>query len=177
MNPGRIVLAPIGAVPKDLLRWLANRLAEVLDADTAIGEQIALPEAGYDPKRDQFASGAMLNALRARVYPEADRLLGLADVDCYVPSLNFVFGQAALRSGPAFVALPRLRPSFYGLPEDPDLFRQRVLKEAVHELGHTWGLEHCKNPSCVMHFSNRLRDTDRKGAEYCPRCQRLLEQS
>jgi archaemetzincin len=177
MNLGKIALVPIGAVSEDLLRWLANRLAEVLDADTTVGEQIALPEASYDPKRDQFASGAMLNVLRARVYPEAERLLGLTDVDCYAPGLNFVFGQAALRSGPAFVALPRLRPSFYGLPEDPSLFRERALKEAVHELGHTWGLEHCENPRCVMHFSNRLRDTDHKGAEYCPLCQRLLEQS
>jgi archaemetzincin len=74
----------------------------------------------------------------------------------------------------AFVALPRLRPSFYGLPEDVDLFRQRALKEAVHELGHTWGLSHCSNVDCVMHFSNTLSETDAKAATFCERCERLL---
>jgi archaemetzincin len=116
----------------------------------------------------------MLNVLRARFYPEAERVLGLTDVDCYAPGLNFVFGQAATRAGPAFVALLRLRQAFYGLPADRTLFRERVLKEAIHELGHTWGLEHCEDPECVMRFSNRLRDTDFKSAGFCRRCQRLL---
>ena len=165
MSPNTIALVPIGPVSTDLLSWLAHRLEDVLDA-----------EAGYDSVRDQYAGGAMLNGLRARFDPEADRILGLTDVDCYAPDLNFVFGQAALRAGPAFVALLRLRPSFYGLTADRRLYRERVLKEAVHELGHTWGLQHCENPECVMHFSNRFRDTDLKRASFCKRCQRLLQQ-
>jgi len=50
----------------------------------------------------------------------------------------------------------------------------RAVKEAVHELGHTFGLDHCSDPRCVMHFSNMLADTDRKGREFCPSCRARL---
>jgi archaemetzincin len=56
-----------------------------------------------------------------------------------------------------------------------ELFRARLLKEAVHELGHTLGLDHCSDPRCVMHFSNKLADTDVKGDAYCDRCVARLE--
>jgi archaemetzincin len=112
--------------------------------------------------------------LRALAYPGAERVLGLTYVDCYVPGLNFIFGQAASGRREAFVALPRLCQSFYGLPEDPALFRQRAIKEVVHELGHTWGLSRCPDPRCVMHFSNSLHDTDVKGPGFCSQCRDRL---
>jgi archaemetzincin len=104
-------------------------------------------------------------------------LLGLIEADCYAPGLNFIFGQAKPHGREAFVALPRLRQSFYGLPEDPTLLRQRALTEAVHELGHTWSLTHCPDPQYVMHFSNSLRETDVKGSNFCPRCSHRLEKA
>jgi len=72
------------------------------------------------------------------------------------------------------IALPRLRQSFYDLPEDEALFHQRAVKEAVHELGHTYGLGHCRNPHCVMSFSNSLLDVDRKERDFCFPCRRKL---
>lgn len=178
-NPqGPIILVPIGPVSRDLLTWLQSRLADVLKRPTTIGQQIPLPGGGYDERRQQYRGEALLRALRALSYPQAERVLGLADVDCYARGLNFVFGQAALNGRQAFVALPRLRPSFYGMPETPDLpsWRERALKECIHELGHTWGLDHCPDPHCVMHFSNSLPDTDAKGIAFCPRCRGQLEQ-
>jgi len=71
-------------------------------------------------------------------------------------------------------SITRLRQEFYGLPADHTLFQRRVLTEAVHELGHTYGLGHRKNPGCVMFFSNSLIDTDRKGSEFCPKCKNKL---
>jgi len=74
----------------------------------------------------------------------------------------------------AVIALPRLRQGFYGLPGDEALFHQRAVKEATHELGHTYGLGRCRNPRCVMCFSNSLRDVDRKERDFCPSCRRKL---
>jgi len=102
--------------------------------------------------------------------------VGVVDLDLYAPQLNFAFGQAAIGGREALVALPRLRQSFYGMPEDLELFRQRTLKEAIHELGHAFGLGHCPKRNCVMCFSNSLPDTDTKGTSFCPDCPCRLRQ-
>jgi len=95
-------------------------------------------------------------------------------MDLYVSSLNFVFGLADQENRRAIIALPRLRQSYYGLPDDTDLFKQRALKEAVHELGHVFGMRHCDDRRCVMAFSNSLADTDCKSHDFCSRCRRQL---
>jgi archaemetzincin len=165
-----IMLISLGPVLPDLLPWLADHLEEVLGRGVAMGEVIPLSATGYDPGRRQYSGDALIAAWRDHPYPGAERVLGLTDADCYAPGLNFIFGQATPGGREALVALPRLCEPFYGLPDDPVLFRQRVLKEAVHELGHTWGLSHCPDPHCVMHFSNSLHDTDVKGPDFCSRC-------
>jgi archaemetzincin len=166
-----ISLVPLGSVPAYLLQWLAERLEAMFNRSVTRAEPIPLPAVGYDSHRRQYRGDVILVALPAVASPAVERLLGVIDADWYALGLNFIFGQAAPDGRVAFIALPRLRPSFYGLAEDSPLFRQRVLTEAVHELGHTWGLTHCPNPHCVTHFSNTLHDTDVKGAAFCRRCQ------
>jgi len=101
---------------------------------------------------------------------KGERVVGIVDVDLYVPRLNFVFGEADVGSGTAIVSLIRLRQEYYGLSPNPDLFLERATKEIVHELGHTFGLGHCPDNKCVMHFSNSLPDTDLKGPHFCYKC-------
>ena len=92
----------------------------------------------------------------------------LTEVDTYVEGLNFIFGLALGKK--ALISLKRLKPDFYGSPDDDELFELRVLKEAMHELGHVFGLNHCSNRKCVMHFSNSIWDTDVKDWRYCGNC-------
>ena len=97
-----------------------------------------------------------------------DRLLGVTDLDLYVSTMNFVFGEARLPGKAAIISTHRLRDT---TPQGgAELLPVRVVKEAVHELGHTLGLTHCEDASCVMRFSNSLADTDRKSEEFCESC-------
>ncbi|MCX7681377.1 MAG: archaemetzincin family Zn-dependent metalloprotease, partial [Anaerolineae bacterium] len=167
-------LVPIGEIPLRLLEELAAFLGEVFGCSCTVADPIPIPQAAWDARRRQYRGPAVLAALGSLDAPGGTRILGVIDADCYAPGLNFIFGQASLNGRDAFIALPRLHQSFYGLPEDEALFRERVKKEAVHELGHTFGLGHCPEARCVMRFSNSLYDTDVKGATFCPRCKALL---
>jgi archaemetzincin len=95
-------------------------------------------------------------------------VLGVIEADLYADGLSFVFGQAEMPGQWAIISLHRLREGSEG-DHDERLY-VRALKEAVHEVGHTLGLGHCPDPSCVMHFSNTLADTDRKGTDPCAVC-------
>lgn len=170
-----IYLMPVGAVEEGLLEAIAEAVERTFDRPCRVGEGLVEPTYAYDRRRKQYRVGEILLRLRRLDAPRAYRLLGLVDGDCYTPGLNFVFGQAMAGGRDAVVALPRLRQEFYGLPEDESLFQERAIKEAVHELGHTYGLGHCPNPRCVMYFSNSLADTDIKGAAFCERCRGELD--
>ena len=68
------------------------------------------------------------------------------------------------------VSTHRLTQQFYGLPPDPDLLRARLLKEAVHEMGHTFSLPHCEYYECVMAPSHAVERIDLKTHHFCPEC-------
>ena len=75
----------------------------------------------------------------------------------------------------AIISIHRLRSEFYGREPDRAVLMERMTKEAVHELGHLWGMKHCDDPGCVMFFSNSLEDTDKKSDRFCNRCQSILK--
>jgi len=112
--------------------------------------------------------------MQQHITPTTWRVLGVTAADLYIPILTFVFGEAQLRGQCALVSLHRLRQEFYGLPADPGLLRERLLKEAVHELGHTLELTHCDDYGCVMAASHSVEWIDLKGAVPCSVCQRKV---
>ncbi|KPJ59387.1 MAG: hypothetical protein AMJ42_01995 [Deltaproteobacteria bacterium DG_8] len=174
MDKEMITIIPIGSIDKRLLTTLASSLEEIFRLPVSVDPSMQLPYNAYNPKRQQYHATTILNKVKGETSSDKGRRLGIVDVDLYVPELNFVFGEADLLGKTAVISLSRLRQEFYGLPRDEDLFLKRTLKEAVHELGHTFGLRHCQNEKCVMHFSNSLRDTDIKQVTFCPICQKKL---
>jgi archaemetzincin len=167
--PLTIAIAPIGAVSAAAVERLLGPIRDAFAADVRIAPALRLPSSGYDRRRAQYLSTSILDALASARPSQADRLLGVVDVDLYMPDLNFVFGEADPRRGVAVFSLARLASS------DPAVAERRAKTEAIHELGHAYGLSHCDDRRCVMWFSNTLAESDRKGTRFCSRHAAELE--
>jgi len=167
------ILVPIGMIDKKLLELLAGILTKTFFITFSIAEPIDILEHAFNARRKQYYSTSILKTLRETYH--AEKVLGIIDKDLFVPDLNFVFGEADIHGRVAVISITRLRQEFYGLPHDENVFFDRVVKEAVHELGHTYGLRHCSDHTCVMFFSNSLLDTERKSRSFCSRCMKKLE--
>ncbi|NTU41907.1 MAG: archaemetzincin family Zn-dependent metalloprotease [Nitrospirales bacterium] len=164
-----IIIVPIGDIESSILTFLRKGLSEKFHSEVCLGSAFPKPDYARNAKRGQYPADPIVLALtRHESYRESGRIIGVMDHDLYVPELSFVFGVA--RGRIALISLTRLRQEFYGLPEKKGLFMKRIMIEAVHELGHTFGLDHCNNPRCVMFFSSSIADSDRKGFRFCPRC-------
>jgi archaemetzincin len=164
----KITLKPLGDTNHEMLEKLKDRVGDIFRCPVETGAGFTDLAQAYAPERRQYLSSKLLVSLGKSEREE--KVVGIADVDLYVPRLNFVFGEADVISGTAVVSLCRLRQEYYGLAPDEALFLERATKEIVHELGHTFGLGHCTNNKCVMHFSNSLADTDLKEARFCGMC-------
>ena len=170
-----INLVICGEVPPEILDFLKGGLKKELAAEVTQVGQVPMHPCAYNLSRRQYQAEAFLPLLLPFKPGSKGLVLGVTTADLYVPDLNFVFGLADSRQKCAIISLARLQPEFYGHPGNLRLFRERALKEAVHEVGHLLGLGHCPKPACVMFFSNSLADTDRKGQGFCPECRRGLE--
>jgi archaemetzincin len=171
-----IYLVPIGEIEDQVLAVLQKHLEKEFRCKVEVAERMEIPRDAYNKGRNQYLSTNILEKIRSlHTAAEKEKALAISKEDLYVKGLNFVFGEAELGGQYAIISLARLHQSFYGLPEEETLFLERAIKEAVHELGHVYGLRHCPNPECVMHFSNSLTDTDRKSSSFCRNCQAILD--
>lgn len=164
-----LLIIPFGPVPKEILNFLQAELAKVFNLDVRIAKPEPIPQHAFNPKRGQYYSSRILEGIK-KLKAKDELVLGVIDADLYVPELNFVFGEADIFERVCIISLTRLYSEYYGKPKDDRLFLERALKEAVHEIGHTFGLGHCKDQRCIMFFSNSIKDTDKKGPGFCVRC-------
>lgn len=170
----KILIFPVGGVETSIVELLALLLPENVDFPCKVSDAVIGLEDAYDVGRKQYYSTRLLERLLTYRAGTDTKLLGVADVDLFMPPLSFVFGEAQFNNSAAIISIYRLRQEFYGLPEDADLLYHRCEKEAIHELGHCFGLIHCKDYRCVMYLSYSVEDIDLKSSFFCEKCRELL---
>ena len=158
------------------LEHLAAALARTFRTPCRIRPETLDVSFSLDLRRQQYYSTAIIQRLERMADPDA-RVLGVTACDLYVPVLTFVFGEAQLDGNCAVVSTARLHEEFYGLPARAHLLRERLVKEASHELGHTFGLRHCADWRCVMTSSHAVERLDVKEAEFCAVCRKPVLQN
>jgi archaemetzincin len=171
-----IGMVAFGAIDPPLLAALAEGLERTFRHPVAMLDQLPEPAFAFDERRGQYSSVLVLRSLLDRVQPTTLRLLGVTSKDLFIPMLSFVLGQAQLSGQVAVISLARLQQQFYGFPPDPELLRARAVKEAVHEIGHTFGLTHCADIRCPMSLSNNVQHVDVKGPALCTACAAILHE-
>jgi archaemetzincin len=169
-----VIIHPFGEIKNNLLEAVRVAVAQQFGGVVILGAEQPVPAQSYSRERGQYRSTGFLKQLAAHAHDDRRTRLGVTAVDLFVPELNFVFGEASSTERAAVFSVARLDPRFYGGPEDEAVLVRRAIVEAVHELGHVFGLGHCTRHKCVMWFSNTLSETDRKGSEFCLSCAQEL---
>ena len=170
-----IRVVPIRVTVAGAESWVAERLRSVFGTEAGVWTPGVDHRVAFDPQRGQYNSTILLRELLDVLPSRETKVVGITSLDLFIPVLTYVFGEAQLDGHVAIASTHRLRNEFYGLPPDPGAVLQRLEKEVVHELGHTFNLTHCADYRCVMHASTFVEDIDLKGADFCRACRRTLE--
>jgi archaemetzincin len=169
-----IAISPIGDVRPEHIRPAEDEIQRLFGYPTEIIPLLDDVAFAYHPDRDQYHSTLILEKLEALSPPRIVKVLGIVDVDLFIPILTHVFGEAQLGGKSCIISTYRLKENLSLSAKEPSLVT-RILKEAIHELGHTFKLRHCREKACIMHYCRSTKDVDHKSKHFCRYCSVLVE--
>ena len=177
MKTRNISILPLDEIKSPILEHIGNALQRTFRCPYHIlpCEDIS-PRAPAFLHEGKYNSTAILLYILKKVSGHSLKILAVTHLDLYSPIFSYLYGEAQLNGSAALMSLYRLHQEFYRLPSNRDLFLSRYEKQAIHEIGHTFGLVHCKDKNCVMYPSSSIVDTDVKSNSLCPVCARLVNQ-
>jgi len=173
MNPEAIILiSPIGKIPDWISRAVAETVEKIFGFKTRVDILLTDLSFSYDIKRNQYYSTVILSELEKNAPEDCIKILAITREDLFIPILTHVYGEAQLGGRAAVISISRL----IDYPEAGDLkkSRERIVKEAAHELGHAFDLRHCEDQHCLMHYCRKLEDVDNKSDQFCRYCKIFL---
>ena len=157
------------AADRNLLGRVLRDTEATFEIEVQHHPAVARPTDAFDPRRQQHLSTRILKWLVERHPNPNGKVVGITDVDLFIPILTFVYGEAQLGGSAAVVSMARLVPE-NGTADREAILASRLAKECVHELGHTFGLIHCHRPRCVMARSVNVAQVDAKHTALCNDC-------
>ena len=174
ISANKIIISPIGDITPDLLVPITDEITRIYRYPTEVLALLDDIDFAFQPGRNQYHSTPVLEQLALSAPADAIKVLALVEVDLFIPILTHVFGEAQLGGKACIVSTIRLNEGCsYQNTKEP--FQSRIVKEAIHELGHTFNLRHCREHTCLMHYCRNEQDVDRKSDQLCRYCKVLLE--
>jgi archaemetzincin len=175
MDPPVITLFSFGYFEKGLLEKVSEAVRQEFACSVMQKDAHVDLSEFFDAGRRQYNGDKLLKEVDSMIVPGSSKLMGLFQVDLFIPILTYIFGQAHLGGRSGIASLYRLNNERYGMNKDEEVLTERFRKEVIHELGHTFGLLHCHTPGCVMTMSTYVEDIDQKESQLCLKCKAALE--
>lgn len=171
-----ITLVTFGYFEPSLIEKIINAVQNEFHCKVIQKEALIDLSEYFDSSRRQYNGDKILKSIMLYPSHTSSKVLGLLQVDLYIPILTFIFGQAQLNGNYGIASSYRLNSSLYGLSNDENIMLERFIKEIIHEIGHMFGLIHCFDQQCVMRSSTYVEDIDQKEKHLCSQCHlKLLE--
>jgi archaemetzincin len=173
--PAAIYIQPLGeALPEEDVALVVQALRAFYGLDVRALPRRPLPEAAYYAPRKRYRADRLLDHLAPLLPADGVRILGLTAADISTTKGKVydwgVLGLASLDGKAGVISAFRCHRK----ARDAAHARERLAKVAVHEIGHTQGLDHCPTRGCLMEDAGgQVVSTDREH-DLCPRCRERL---
>jgi len=169
-----IRVVPVGNVPEKILTTLCSQLENNIKTKSRLLKQIEIPQHAHNHWRKQYNAQTIMeevaNIPEVKFIDREVPTLMITNEDIYYQNLNFVFALEDPIKSSCITSIARLRPEFYDESPNANLVMQRLIKEAIHSIGHLKGLDHCPDRRCVMAYSPSVGDIDIKDKNFCDNC-------
>ena len=169
-----IIISPIGDFDARLLKLINREIQRVFGYKTETVSLLPDVDFALNSGRNQYHSTPILEKLASIAPLKAIKVLAMIHVDLFIPILTHVYGEAQLGGRACIISTYRLKQGFPAM-NPSKIYLSRIFKEAFHELGHTFGLRHCPDKTCIMHYSRSVSDVDLKSDQFCRYCKVLIE--
>jgi archaemetzincin len=170
-----IGVVPFGKVPKIDLKVIAAHISAYFNLPSQILSALEHPEYALDERRYQYDAGIILEAMESMPFKDYEKVVGVLNLDLFIPIFTHTFGEAKIGGKFALVSLFRMRKNPDGSSPPPSLVYERGVKIALHELGHLFDLLHCEYKNCLMHYSGSIKELDERPLNLCEYCSIYLQ--
>ncbi len=170
-----VQILPFTGTDSLLVRKLQKGLQSYLTADITIGAFKPLPDYAFYKPRSRYIADSLLVFL-SLVNPDKEgKIIGITDKDISTRKGDIEnWGILGLGSCPGYTCvISTFRAGRQKVARA--VYIQRIIVLALHELGHTYGLQHCATASCIMKDAGGKMNLD-DGNSYCDKCRNFLFQ-
>ncbi len=168
----KIVIAPLGDADFFQINKVATALAGTFGRTVDILQGVRIPDEAFNLIKGQYFSTVILQKLEMLKTTAHEKILGIIEEDIYNARHHVLLADVDSVGSTGLLSMFHLKQQFYGLPDDEKLIYQRLLKESCRLVAHLFGVPYCRNPKCVMYYSQDMYDIDQKGEKFCDICKR-----